>query len=373
MKLLATCAFGVESILKREMQDLGFEIVKSEQGKQYFNGTEETLIKANLWLRTAERIFIVLGEKKVLSYDELFDFIKGLNLKAFLGENGKYHLFAKSVKSKLFSPRDLQSISKKAIIENLKIAYQKDIFLEEKEKYRIHIDLENDRASLLLDTTGDSLHKRGYRQKQGEAPIKETLAATLIMLTFFDKNRTMYDPFCGSGTIAIEAAMIAKNIAPSLNRRFDFNDFHWTDKKLYKSLRKNALESIDHDVKTKIYASDNDLEMIQIAQENALDAGVDDLILFNHVDFEDMLFEEEYAIIVTNPPYGERLKTAEEAEVLYHEMARKFNKLQDYSIYIISSYPGIEGIFKRKANKTRVFFNGNIKSRFYQFFGPKPQ
>lgn len=372
MKLVATCAFGIEAVLKREMEDLGLTILESENGKIYFEGDQKSLFLASMALRTAERIFIVLGKSHVKSYDDLFDFIKSLNLKFYVSKKGKYLVLAKSVKSTLYSLRDIQSITKKAMIENLKLAYKTDTFLELEEAYKFLLDIQKDNAELWLDTSGDGLHKRGYRTKQGEAPIKETLAAALVKLSFYQKDRVLYDPFCGSGTIAIEAAMIAKNMAPNLNRAFAFMKFPWVDLELFKETRKDLLKQIDQEAELTIIASDVDQNILSVASENAYNAGVEDAIRFELSNFEYRLFDKPYGIIITNPPYGIRLDTLEEAEVLYHKIAERFNKMPTYSLYMISSYPGIEGIIGKKADRTRVLFNGNVKARYYQYYGPKP-
>ncbi|MFH5882048.1 THUMP domain-containing class I SAM-dependent RNA methyltransferase [Liberiplasma polymorphum] len=372
MEFVATCAFGIEAVLKREMTLLGLNITRSENGKIYFEGNQEAMVLANLALRTAERIFIVFGHQKVLTYDELFDFIKSIKFRPILSHEGAYLIQAKTVQSQLFSPRDLQTITKKALIENLKVSFKVDTFLEQKERYRFLLNLQKDECELWLDTSGEALHKRGYRVKQGVAPIKETLAAALVLLSFYEKDRVLYDPFCGSGTIPIEAAMICKNMAPNLNRSFDFLHFPWFDKTIYKQVKAELLKAINQTETCKIIASDEDPRAVEMAEENAIEAGVDDAIVFQLCKFEHQQFKIPYGIIITNPPYGERLDTLEEAELLYRSIGQTFKTLKDYSLYMITSYPGIEGIFAKKADKTRVLFNGNIKARYYQYFGPRP-
>ncbi len=373
MEFLATCAFGIEAVLKREIQSLGLNVTRSSNGKIYFSGDIETMVQANLHLRTAERIFIVIGKGKVLTYDELFDFIKKLSLKSFVSQKGQYMVQAKSVKSKLFSPRDIQSIVKKAMIENLRQAYGVRQFDESEEKYAFLLELQNDQAELLLDTSGKSLHKRGYRLSQGEAPLKETLASALVLLSFYDKSRVLYDPFCGSGTIVIEAAMIAKNIAPGLNRSFSFLHFAWFDKAIYQRVKKAAYKAISSEDIVPIQASDIDPKSVRMAEENAIEAGVEDAIAFEIADFRIREYQKDYGIVISNPPYGERLEDKESAEQLYSDFGKIMKAYSSYSFYIISSYNGVEGLFKRKADRTRVLFNGNIKTRYYQYYGPKPQ
>ncbi len=373
MNYVASCAFGIEAILKREMHALGLTVTQSTNGKIYFTGDESALFLANLHLRTADRIYIVIGQGRVRTYDELFEFVKQLPLKNYLSSEGKYHILAKSQKSKLYSLRDIQTISKKALIENLKGAYQKNTFQEEGEYYRLSIELLNDQVECLLDTSGEALHKRGYRLKQGEAPIKETLAAALVLLSFYEASRVLYDPFCGSGTIAIEAAMIAKNIAPGLNREFAFLSFPWVDKSRFIVQKKEAFKAINQDIEGKIYASDIDANVLSVAKENALEAGVEDVIDFSFSDFQDFSFDKDYGIIITNPPYGQRLETKEDAEVLYKRIGDTFRHLTTFSFYLLTSYPGVEGLLRKRADRTRVLFNGNIKTRYYQYYGPKPR
>ncbi|MFP4286901.1 MAG: class I SAM-dependent RNA methyltransferase [Candidatus Izemoplasmataceae bacterium] len=372
MKFVATCAFGIEAVLKREMEGLSLNIIASENGKIYFEGDQADLFKASIALRTAERIFIVLGSQVVKSYDELYDFIKTIDLKSYVSKKGKYLVLAKSVKSTLYSLRDIQSITKKAMIDNLTHAYKTNTFLEEEESYKFLIDIQKDTCECWLDTSGDGLHKRGYRTKQGEAPIKETLAAALVLLSFYQKERVLYDPFCGSGTIPIEAAMIGKNMAPNLNRGFAFLKFPWIDLEAFKTVRKDFLQAIDQEANLTIIASDVDQNILSVASENAFNAGVDDVIRFELTRFEYQAFDKPYGIIITNPPYGIRLDTLEEAEALYQKIAKRFTELKTYSLYMITSYPGIEGIIGKKADRTRVLFNGNVKARYYQYYGPKP-
>jgi len=372
MKCVATTTFGLEAVCKRELDDLGFNILKSDNGKIYFEANVEGLIHANLYLRTADRVYLVLGTKKVLSFDDLFDFVKGLDLKRYLADDGAFLIDANSVKSKVYSLRDIQSITKKALIENLKVAYRKDIFKENGANHRMIMQIQKDEAELLLDSTGDALHKRGYRIDQGKAPIKETLAAGMIKLSFYQKDRALYDPFCGAGTIPIEAAMIARNIAPGLNRTFALEAFKFVDKQVVKKVKKEAYQAIDFEGELKIYASDIDPNMIAIAKENAIEAGVDEDIHFELAKFEHKMFDEPFGIIITNPPYGERLTDQDEAMTLYHEIGKKMRTLPDYSVYIISSLPGVEKLLKRNAERTRVLYNGNIKSRYYQYLGPRP-
>lgn len=373
MKCVATTTFGLEAVCKRELDALGYNILSSDNGKIYFEANIEGLIYANLYLRTADRVYIVVGEQKVMSFDDLFEFVKGMNLKQYLDSDGQFIIDAKSVKSKVYSLRDIQSITKKALIENLKVAFKQEYFKETNAKFRFIMQIQKDQAEFWLDTSGEALHKRGYRIDQGEAPIKETLAAGLVLLSFYEPSRTLYDPFCGAGTIAIEAAMIARNIAPGLNRKFAFESFGFIDRNVVKKVRKEAFLAIDQDSEVHIEASDMDPNMIEMAKENAIEAGVDEDIHFEMAKFEHKVFDAPYGIIITNPPYGERLEDKDKAMTLYHEIGTKMNTLSDYSVYIITSLGGVEKILKRNAERTRVLYNGNIKSRYYQFLGPRPK
>ncbi len=371
MKAVATCAFGVETALKNEMKAEGFHLERSDNGKLYFDVDLAGLYHANMALRTADRIFIVLGSAKASSYDALFDAVKQWPLKDYLDEKGRFLIQAKSVKSTLYSLRDIQSVGKKAVLENLKAARGQTVFLETGAPYPLLFNFVNDQVELWLDTSGEALHKRGYRLLQGAAPIKETLAAALVLLSFYQSGRPLYDPFCGSGTLAIEAAMIAKNMAPNLNRSFALDAYPFANQTIRRHVRGQLLKRIDQTVTPHIYASDFDRQMVEAAQANAEAADVEDIIQFQLSDFRLRSYENQYGLILTNPPYGERLETAAEAEKLYQDLSALYRTLNSYSLFMITAYPGIEGIFRKQANRTRVFFNGNIKSRYYQFHGPK--
>lgn len=370
---VATTSFGVEAVLKRELQSLGYEIVRSDNGRVYFHVNTQGVIEANMHLRTAERVFIVLGSQKVLTYDNLFDWVKQLSIAPLVSKEGQFVINAKSVKSVLYSLRDIQSIVKKSMVENLKASFKTDTLSETKARYDFLLNLQQNQAELWLDTSGQGLHKRGYRTQQGEAPIKETLAAALVLLSFYDESRILYDPFCGSGTIVIEAAMIALNIAPGLQRSFAFETHQWANLEEFKTVKKQAYQNIRHDLESKIYASDRDPKMVAMAEENAISAGVDSMISFEVAQFNHKVFDQPYGIIITNPPYGERLEEKETIHLLYEDIGKMMLTKQDYSYYVITSTPQIEKIVKRQADRTRVLYNGNIKSRYYQFYGPKPR
>ena len=372
MECVATCAFGIEAVLKYELKTLGFDITKSENGKLYFTCDIQGLYVANMALATAERVFIVLGEETVTSFDALYDFVRTIPFETMLALDGRYIINAKSHKSTLFSLRDIQTITKKALIDTLKANTNQSTFLETGAPHAFLLSIERDQASLWLDTSGEGLHKRGYRLKQGPAPLKETLAAALVRLSFYHQDRVLYDPFCGSGTIPIEAALYAKNIAPSLNRAFAFQQFSWYDKQAFQRARSALLKAINHTVQPKIIASDNNEKVLDMARENADEAGVRDAISFQQKAFEDQKFQHDYGIIITNPPYGARLDDVEQLTPLYKTIAKRFNTLKSYSLYMLTSYPGVERIMAKKADRTRVLFNGNLKTRFYQYYGPKP-
>ncbi|MFW6285384.1 MAG: THUMP domain-containing class I SAM-dependent RNA methyltransferase [Bacillota bacterium] len=373
MKLVATAAFGLEAVVKRELENLGIESMDTENGRIHFEGDVPTMIDANLYLRSADRVYVSIGSQKGIdSFDALFDWVKTLPLIDYLDKKGKFIIDAKSVKSKLYSLRDLQSITKKALIENLRASTGEAVFKEEGPRHHLTITFYEDEATLLLDTSGAGLHKRGYREGQGKAPLKETLAAALVQLSYYTKERVLYDPFCGSGTIAIEAAMLARNIAPGLNRHFDFEHFHWVDNPLYKQKRKEAYKAIDMESDVKIIASDADFSVIEVAKENAANAGVEGDIHFEVARFEHRTFDVPYAIIITNPPYGERMQD-DAIHKLYATIGKTINQNKTCSFYILSGLLGAEKAIGKRAKKTRVLFNGDIKTRYYMYPGPPPK
>ncbi|WP_129598003.1 THUMP domain-containing class I SAM-dependent RNA methyltransferase [Anaerophilus nitritogenes] len=372
IELIATSTFGLEAVVKREILNLGFEDIQVEDAKITFKGDLSSIPKANLWLRSADRVLLKLGDFKALSFEELFEKTKALPWDEWIPQNGKFTVTGKSVKSKLFSVPDCQSIVKKAVVEKLKSKYHIDWFEETGPEYTIQVSILKDIATLTIDTSGSALHKRGYRVETVKAPIKETLAAAMIMLSFWNKDRILVDPFCGSGTIPIEAAMIGKNIAPGLNRSFVSEEWPILGKDLWKQERVKALKSIDQNVKLKIYASDINEKAIDAAKENAFEAGVDDCIYFETKDFVRFHSPKEYGVILCNPPYGERLNEIPEVEQMYKEMGRVFNKVPTWSKYILTSYEDFEKLYGKKADKKRKLYNGRIKVDYYQYYGPRP-
>jgi len=371
-ELYAPCHFGMEAVLKREIIDIGYEISKVEDGRVYFLGDDEAIVRANLWLRTTERVLINVGSFKADTYDELFEKTKAIDWSEYLTKDAKFWVSkASSVKSKLFSPSDIQSIVKKAIVEKMKSIYNISWFQEDGAEYPLRVSIYKDVVTLGLDTTGVSLHKRGYRTKVAKAPITETLAAALIMLTPWKKDRILIDPFCGSGTFAIEAAMMAMNMAPGLNRGFLSQNWeNMINKKLWYELIDEAREEVDKDVKPDIQAYDIDEAVLKAARENAANAGVS--IHIQKRDVSELTHAKKYGFIITNPPYGERLEDKESLPPLYKTLGERFKALDNWSLYMITSYEDCEKYIGRKANKNRKVYNGMIKTYFYQFEGDKP-
>lgn len=374
MELIAPCHFGLESVLKREILDLGYDISRVEDGRVTFLGDAEAICRANIFLRTAERILLKVGEFKAYTFDELFEQTKALPWEEYIPANGRFWVTkAASVKSKLFSPSDIQSIMKKAMVERMKSKYRREWFPEDGASYPVRVFLMKDVVTVGIDTSGTSLHKRGYRQMTAKAPITETLAAALIMLTPWRKDRILVDPFCGSGTFPIEAAMIAANIAPGMNRSFTAEE--WTNlipRKLWYDTVEEAQEMIDEDVTADIQGYDADGDVIKAARKNAEDAGVGHLIHFQQRPVSELRHPKKYGFVITNPPYGERLEEKEALPGLYREFGESYRKLDSWSCYMITSYEDAERYFGRKADKNRKIYNGMIKTYFYQFMGPKP-
>lgn len=373
-ELIAPCHFGMESVLKREIYDLGYEITQVEDGRVTFEGDAEAICRANIFLRTAERVLLKAGSFHAETFDELFEAVKALPWEAFLPKDAKFWVAkASSIKSKLFSPSDIQSIVKKAIVERLKKVYKVDWFEESGAAYPIRVFLMKDEVTVAIDTSGDSLHKRGYRTMTSKAPITETLAAALIMFTPWRADRILVDPFCGSGTFPIEAAMIAANIAPGMKRPFTAEKWvNLIEPDLWDEIREEAKEQINLDVKTDIQGYDIDGEVVKAARENAKRAGVDHLIHFQQRAVADLRHPKKYGFVITNPPYGERLEEKEALPALYTEIGQAFRQLDCWSEYLITSYEDTERYIGRKADKNRKIYNGMIKTYFYQFLGPKP-
>ena len=374
IELIAPCHFGLESVLKREVLDLGYEIASVEDGRVTFYGDMEALVRANIFLRTAERVLLKAGSFKASSFEELFDKTKALPWEQWIPADGKFWVAkASSIKSKLFSPSDIQSIMKKAIVKRLQEKYHIEWFQETGAEYPIRVFLMKDIVTIGIDTSGSSLHKRGYRETAGKAPISETLAAALIMLTPWKKDRILVDPFCGSGTFPIEAAMMAANIAPGMNRSFTAEKWNnLIPKKLWYEAINEANDLVDDSVEVDIQGYDIDKDMVRIARHNAREAGVDHLIHFQEREVKDLSHPKKYGFLITNPPYGERLEEKEALPDIYRSLGDAYRQLDSWSAYLITSYEDTEKYMGRKADKNRKIYNGMLKTYYYQFLGPKP-
>lgn len=372
LELIATSTFGLEAVVKREVQALGYDEVKVSDGKITYTADKEGIVRSNLWLRTADRVLLKMGEFKATTFTELFEQTKALPWEEWIEEDGKFTVTGRSVKSTLFSTPDCQAIVKKAVVEKLKTKYQTEWFKETGAEYTIKVSLLKDIATLTIDTTGAGLHKRGYRAQAMEAPLKETIASALIQLSYWRNNRILLDPFCGSGTIPIEAALIGKNIAPGLNRRFASEAWACIPQELWKRARIAAFQAIRQDEKLKIHASDIDPQAIELAKENALEAGVDDCIEFSVRPVSQVKPGTEYGVVICNPPYGNRIGEKEELAEIYHTLGRNFRIRRTWSVYVLTAEEQFEALYGQKADRKRKLFNGNIRVDYYQFYGQRP-
>ena len=372
--IVLPCHFGLEAVLKREVYDLGYDVDRVEDGRVSFTGDADAVCRANIFLRTAERVLIEAGNFRAVTYDELFEGVRACPWEEFIPEKGRFWVTkANTVNSKLFSPSDIQSVAKKAMVERMKQKYATEWFEETGADYPVRIFINKDQVSVCLDTTGNSLHKRGYRTEAGKAPISETLAAALIMLTPWRDDRILVDPFCGSGTIAIEAAMMAANIAPGMNRSFTAEKWtNFIEKKLWYDAVSDARDMINDDVVTDIEGYDIDPEVIGTAGKNAVRAGVEKLVTFRKRDVSELSHDGEYGFIITNPPYGERLEDKAALPELYGTFGKQYMKLKNWSAYVITSYEDAEKYIGRRADRNRKIYNGMIKAYYYQFMGPRP-
>lgn len=371
---VAPCHFGLEAVLKKEVQDLGYNIVSVEDGRVTFAGEEDAMCRANFFLRTTERVLIKVAKFKAETFEELFEKTKELPWEQFIPADGKFWVAkATSIKSKLFSPSDIQSIMKKAIVERLKQKYKVNWFEENGNSYPIRVTFMKDEITIGIDTTGESLHKRGYRKLISKAPITETLAAALILLTPWNKDRILVDPFCGSGTIPIEAAMIGANIAPGMNRSFLAENWkNLVSKKSWYQANEEANDKILHNIEMNIQGYDIDGEIIKAARENAKLAGVEQCIHFQQRAIKDLKSPKKYGFIITNPPYGERLEEKEAMPALYKEIGTTFKALDNWSYFIITGYEDAQKYIGKQATKNRKIYNGMMKTYFYQYMGTKP-
>lgn len=371
IKLIATAAFGLEAVVARELKLLGYPDSTVENGRVLFEGDYEAIAKTNLWLRSADRVQLLLGEFEALTFDELFEKTKALPWDEWIPADGEFPVQGKSVKSKLFSVSDCQAIVKKAVVEKLKQKHKLDWFDETGPRYAIQVALLKDRATLTIDTSGIGLHKRGYREDAGEAPIKETLAAALVQLSHWQHKRLLLDPLCGSGTILIEAALIGDNIAPGLTRRFAAEDWPNLGKELWQRIRSEASAAIE-DNPMNLQGSDIDGRVLDLARANADNAGVGDKIHFQRRALHEVQSSHKYGCVISNPPYGERLEDSARVQKLYREMGKTFAPWDTWSLYVITSNEEFEKSFGRKADKKRKLYNGRIKCDYYQYIGPPP-
>ncbi len=371
VKLTATATFGLEAIVKREMIKLGYDVTVSD-GAVETEGYLSDIPRLNIHLRSSDRILLVMGRFKAYSFDELFEGTKALPWGDFIPEDGNFLVTGKSVKSALYSVPDCQSIVEKAIVEKLKQKYNVSWFKKSGAKYKIQAAILNDTVTLTLDTTGEALNKRGYRSSAVTAPLKETIAHALVDLSYYRPERILLDPCCGSGTIAIEAALKAKNIAPGISRKFVSEDWGIIDPAIWKNTRSAAYADINVELVPQIFASDIDPKAIEIAKNNAINAGVDDCIIFENKPLERLKLPGSYGVCITNPPYAERMGELEETEQLYRDMGRLFSGDKTWSVYVITSHEGFEKLYGRKADKKRKLYNGNVKVDYYQYFGLRP-
>ena len=373
-ELIAPCHFGLEAVLKKEILDLGYEIAQVEDGKVTFLGDAEAICRANIFLRTTERILLKVGSFKAVTFEELFQGTKALPWEEYIPQDGRFWVKkANSIKSKLFSPSDIQSIMKKAMVERMKQGYGVSVIPETGADYPVRVSLYKDIVTVALDTTGESLHKRGYRKLISKAPIEETLAAALIMLTPWNKDRILVDPFCGSGTFPIEAAMMAANMAPGMNRSFLSEDWKQIiPRKCWYEAMDEAQEMVDDTVSVDIQGYDLDPEVIKAARANAELAGVAHMIHFQQRPVSELSHPKKYGFLITNPPYGERIEDKKNLPALYTQIGERFKALDSWSAFIITSYEDVEKYMGRKADKNRKIYNGMMKTYFYQFLGPKP-
>ncbi|MBO2534789.1 THUMP domain-containing class I SAM-dependent RNA methyltransferase [Rummeliibacillus suwonensis] len=370
-QLVATAAMGLESIVADELKALGYT-TRTENGKVYFEGDEKDIAKTNLWLRVADRVKIVVGKFPAKTFEQLFEGVRAIEWEKYLPVDAEFPVSGKSVKSKLFSVPDCQAITKKAIVERMKYYYKRLGFLEETgAKYKIEVSILKDEATLTIDTSGAGLHKRGYRINQGEAPLKETLAAALVYISKWHPNRPFVDPFCGSGTIALEAAMIGQNIAPGYNRDFISEEWPWMKQKIWDEVRLEVEDIAKYDQPLQIFGSDIDHRMVEIAKTNAREAGFSDLISWKQMQVTDFTTHLTDGVMIGNPPYGERIGDKEVLEKMIRDMGHMMSQYPSWSVYMLSSMENFEALYGKKATKKRKLFNGFIKTDYYQFWGKR--
>lgn len=372
LDLIATATFGLESVVADEVKKLGYEDVRVENGRVEFTGDELAICRSNLWLRVADRVRLKVGEFTATTFEELFEKTKALPWADFLPMNAEFPVEGKSIKSTLFSVSDCQAIVKKAVVESMKKKYKLDWFPEDGPLFKIEVALLKDVATLTIDTSGPGLHKRGYRTLVSQAPLKETLAAALLQLAKWYPDVALIDPFCGSGTIPIEAALMGRNIAPGLNRDFACSNWPWISESTWKKARQEAHDSIRAEKTEYIMGTDIDERVLRVARRNAEQAGVSEDIHFQSMAVTEISSKKKYGKIICNPPYGERISERDEVAKLYKEMAKTFKTFDTWSYYILTSHPAFEKLFGKPASKRRKLYNGNIEVQYYQYFGPRP-
>lgn len=372
IKLRATTTFGLEAVAKREIENLGFSDIKVSDGYVEYITDYRGIVQSNLWLRTADKILMVIGEFEAVTFEELFDNTFALPWTNLIPKDGNFIITGKSFKSTLSSVPACQSITEKAIIKKLQTKFDIKRFPKTGAEYTVQVSILKNKVTLTLNTSGPSLHKRGYRHGQVIAPLKETMAAALIELSYWKKDRIFLDPCCGSGTLPIEAAMIGRNIAPGLSRKFASEEWDFIPKELWQDERKKAYSAIDYDCKLQIYGSDINAHAVEIAKVNAENAGVDDCITFRQIPFNKLRLMGDYGVCVSNPPYAERMGNLADVERLYTDMGKLFKTNKTWSTYFITSHEGFEKLYGRKADKKRKLFNGNVKTDYYQYFGERP-
>lgn len=372
LELIATATFGLEAVVRREIEALGYRIIKTEDGKVTYMGDERAIVRSNLWLRTADRVLLKMAEFSAVEFEELFQQTKGLPWEQLIPLDGRFTVTGTSVKSKLHSVPACQKIVKKAIVEKLKEFYGVEVFEETGAEYTVKASLLKDRVTLTVDTSGTGLHKRGYRISDVAAPIKETLAAAMIQLSFWKKDRILVDPCCGSGTIPIEAAMIGRNIAPGLNRTFACEGWDFIPENLWKEERKAAFDNMDYEQPLDIYGYDINSKAVKAAQENAAEAGVDDCIQFCRADIRNLNSAGDNGIIITNPPYGKRIGEEDEISEIYEALKKFFKANRDWSLFMITTDKEVEKkVMGRKADRRRKLYNGRLETCYYQFHGER--
>lgn len=372
IELIATATFGLEAVVAREIRQLGYEDLTVDNGKVTFRADLSAIPQANLRLRVADRVLVKMGSFQALSFDELFERTKALPWDEWIPADANFPVQGKSIKSKLFSVPDCQAIVKKAVVEKMKQRHRRTWFEESGPRYVIEVALLKDEATLTIDTSGAGLHKRGYRRLGSPAPLKETLAAALVLLSYWRFDRPFLDPLCGSGTLPIEAAMIGLNIAPGLRREFAAENWPVIPTALWRQARVEARDLMAHDRRVDICGTDIDAEVLSLARYHARQAGLDKQVTFHQRPLSDLLASSEYGCIICNPPYGERLGEAREVQQLYRQMGRVFLRLDSWSHYVLTAYPGFEKLFGRRADKKRKLYNGRIECHYYQFSGPRP-